>query len=557
MCRIAMPDVMCSTVLGLVLLLVLDGNGMAAAYTPTAENLPGQRIYREGILPSGTPLRAAVQQGVVLSGADAACVNCHRRSGMGSSEGQNTIRPIAGRLLFSRPEIGGSQRVRDLFRFRDARNPYTVASLARALRDGINPDGRKLDPLMPRFILGDAEVAQLASYLAGLSLESAPGVTDSEIHFATIIAPAVEQARSQAMLDVLHAFFRDKNGGTRQEGRRKSIGTDQMYRVYRKWVLHEWVLSGPEESWPAQLAEYYRHQPVFAVLSGIGAGSWRPVHEFCERSGIPCVFPNVDYPVIAQSGYTTLYFSRGVALEAEVLAQYLAETGRAGRSGRIVQVFRDTAEGRVPAQTLRAALQRRGINDVLERSLADGQPVSGAFGEQLASETGPGVLILWLNDADVNTLHSQWKALPSAMDIYLSGSLIAQPRNLLPFDSWLERVRLVYPFELPERRTQSLARMKLWFKSRNIPLLDERVQSGAYFAVTIAGDALSLMGDNFSRDYFIERVEQMTENSLSSAIYPHLSLATGQRFASRGSYVAKFQGEGKSLLVPVSEWIVP
>ena len=44
---------------------------------------------------------------------------------------------------------------------------------------------------------------------------------------------------------MLHAFFRDKNGGTRQESRRKAAGTEQMYRVYRKWVLHEWMLIRP------------------------------------------------------------------------------------------------------------------------------------------------------------------------------------------------------------------------------------------------------------------------------------------------------------------------
>jgi hypothetical protein len=99
--------------------------------------------------------------------------------------------------------------------------------------------------------------------------------------------------------------------------------------------------------------------------------------------------------------------------------------------------------------------------------------------------------------------------------------------------------------------------MNHWLEARNIALLDERIQSSTYFALTVAGDALSSMGDNFSRDYFIERLEQMTEQSLSSAVYPRLSLGPGQRFASRGSYVARFPRDGENMLVPVSEWIVP
>ena len=554
---------MCRAYFKLVLLIALIGHGLAAA-NPVEneklggddEKLKGQRIYRDGILPSGAPLQASVQQAVALSGSDAACAKCHRRSGLGSSEGQQTIRPIAGRLLFSSPEISGSQRVNALFRVKEARTPYTVASLARALRDGIDADGRKLDPLMPRFVLGDAEIALLADYLKGLSLAPSPGVTESEIHFATIISPGIAPDRSQAMLDVLHAFFRDKNGGTRQEGRRKAIGTEQMYRVYRKWVLHEWRLSGPPESWQEQLEAHYGRQPVFAVLSGIGAGSWRPVHEFCERSEIPCVFPNVDYPELVQKGHATLYFSRGVALEAEVLAKHLLQSLH-GSSGRIVQVFRDTAEGRLPAQVLRTALQRNGISDVTDRPLAAGQLVPEALWAQLLRDTQPRVLVLWLNDEDIANLPSQGVMLSGMENIYLSGSLIGRAPHSLLSDSWLERLRLVYPFELSERRVQRLSRMKHWLSARNIALREERAQAGAYFAATIAGDALAAMGENFSRDYFIERVEQMTENSLSSAIYPHLSLGDGQRFASRGAYIAKLTGDGEKMLLPASEWIVP
>ncbi len=535
--------------------LMVLSSGMACA--ADADALAGKRIYREGLLPSGEPLRGMAQTGVVLSGGDAACAKCHRRSGLGSSEGQNEIRPIAGRLLFSRPEIGGSARSRALFNVDAVRKPYTLESLKRALREGVDPSGRQLDPLMPRFALSDAEIAPLAAYLQGLSLNPAPGVTDNEIHFATIIAPGVEPSRVEAMRGVLQAFFRDKNGGTRKEARRKAAGTEQMYRVYRKWVLHEWILSGPAERWQEQLEARYRQQPVFAVLSGIGAGSWRPVHDFCEQAEIPCLFPNVDYPETGQPGYSTLYFSRGVALEAEVLAKHLAESGQAGNPGRIVQVFRDEEAGRVPAQALRAALLRRGISEVSDRPVAGGHPVSAAFWTQLLDEDRPGVLVLWLDDEDIAGLHAQGAAPPEMENVYLSGSLIARPCRVLLFGDWLDRMRLVYPFELTERRMQRLSRTNHWLAARNIAPQDERIQSSTYFAVTVAGDALAHMGDTFSRDYFIERVENMTEQSLSSAVYPRLSLGPGQRFASRGSYVARFPEGGESMLMPVSEWIVP
>jgi len=82
-----------------LLLAALLATPVAQAAPSTAEDA-GRRIYREGVLPSGKPLRARLGNGAELSGAAAACVICHRRSGLGGGEGRNTVRPITGRLLF-------------------------------------------------------------------------------------------------------------------------------------------------------------------------------------------------------------------------------------------------------------------------------------------------------------------------------------------------------------------------------------------------------------------------------------------------------------------------
>src|SRR5207302_2060834 len=62
---------------------------------------PGESLYRRGQLLSGEPVQALRQGGATVRGADAACVNCHRRSGLGSSEGKITIPPVAGPYLFT------------------------------------------------------------------------------------------------------------------------------------------------------------------------------------------------------------------------------------------------------------------------------------------------------------------------------------------------------------------------------------------------------------------------------------------------------------------------
>ena len=67
---------------------------------PAAELNAAEKLYREGVLPDGKPLRGARQAGEPVEGQAAACVNCHRRSGFGGEEGRILIPPIAGKYLF-------------------------------------------------------------------------------------------------------------------------------------------------------------------------------------------------------------------------------------------------------------------------------------------------------------------------------------------------------------------------------------------------------------------------------------------------------------------------
>lgn len=536
-------------------LVLLVANAVLASGQKEGDG-QGKLIYRAGQLSSGQPVQASLQNGVVFSGADAACVRCHRRSGMGGSEGRNTILPITGKYLFARQRPSDAVLSRVEWRKKAPRPVYTMENLARTLREGVDPAGRSLDPLMPRFDLGDAEIAQLASYLAQLSSSPDPGVTESEIHFATIVAPGVDPAKSRAMLDVLHAFFSAKNAGTRNEGRRKVAGSDLMYRSYRTWKLHVWTLAGAPETWRAQMESLYRRQPVFAVLSGIGEGTWLPVHEFCEGMEIPCVFPNVDFPEVTETGYATVYFSRGATLEAEILAQYLAEAGKGGKSSTVVQVFRDGGLGSVPAQALRKALQRRGVG-VVDRPVAGDVPVPPAFWVSLMDSDRPESLVLWLGDADIRSLVVDGKPPAGLASMYLSASLLAFQRPALP-DAWLAKARLVSPFEPEAGQEQRLMGMKFWLSSKNIPLQDERIQANTYFAATLAGDVVTHMAGDLARDYFLERIEHMTgKPSYSSTLYPRLSLGPGQRFAAKGGYVSGFAAEAGNRLVPLSGWIVP
>jgi cytochrome c553 len=544
--------------IALVAQVMVAGAGLRPAYgadtaTPDPEKLAalravGQRIYREGILPSGEPLVAMGAAQTRLTGKDAACATCHRRSGHGTTEGRFAIRPITAAALLQEDTVTvHSPRIKAQLGTR-TRPPYTSELLARAIRGGVDAANKPLDTLMPRYALSDEHMQALSTYLFSLSAQNSPGVDEQEIHFATVIQPDVSPAQRRAMLDIMQAFVKDKDANARSEEQRRQAGTMRMYRAYRKWSLHVWELKGPSETWGAQLEAFYKEQPVFALVGGLGGAGWRPIHEFSERFEIPAVFPQVDLPVVSGPNQYTFYFSKGVTLEAEVLAKYLREQSL---SGSVVQVYRRDGAGATAAAALRASLAA-GAPTVLDDRVVEGRADETFWRALLASK--PAAIILWLGAQDVAQpplpAGSEWPP------IYLSSSLLGSRRvESGAAAGW--NARLVYPSDLSPKHETRLLRNKLWMHNKGIPVTDETVQVNTQFAMTVVSDVVGHMADSFSRDLFVERVEHVVGQTPAASFFPQVSLGPGQRFAAKGGSIVQLLDGDKAGAKAISGWIVP
>lgn len=547
---------LCRAVCALLLGIALQ----AVAATPQAEQAirSGERIYREGVLPLDRPVRATVEGDVAIAGRQAACVNCHGRSGLGSSEGNKAVPPITGlHLARSEEEVRKEfyQPAPDNLQRRPA---YTDESLRRAIRTGIDPKGRRLDSLMPRYDLRDDELDLLIGYLQSLSPTDSPGVTTTEIHLATVVTEDADPEKRRAMLEVLATFQQDKNAATRNQRKRAERAPWDMewhYKSYRDWVIHVWKLKGPPGTWKAQLAQRYDEQPVFAMVSGIAAAGWRPIHEFCEERRVPCVLPNTDLPPVEESDFYSIYFSKGLVLEAAALAKHLRDEVEPADQRRIIQVYRDSARGLTAARTLRTSLTADHLATMEDRPLPPDYVITPGFWRGLLESGRPPLLILWLTDADLAALAVLRDSPTTPTRIYLSSSLLDDPAAAAS-NALKEKIYFTHPFALPAQADRLLARTKAWFAAKDIPFTEPRVQGNTYLALTVTGEALKHIGGNFSREYFIERIEHMMENMVTTSVYPYLSLAPGQRFASKGCFIAR-PANGSEGLIAASGWIVP
>lgn len=531
----------------------------------------GERIYREGLLPSGKAVRASVQGDVEVEGTQLNCAGCHRRSGFGSSEGAAFVPAVTGALLYGARSQNGADNFRRLFqevqpaRFRArVREPrprpaYTDEALTAALRTGVDPTGRTLDPLMPRYRLTDGEARHLAAYLKTLSAAPPPGVTRTEIHFATVVAGSVGPEKRRAMLEVMDAYFRWKNAETshlRQRPGRAGPYREDFLDASREWVLHVWELKGAPETWPAQLDEHYRARPVFALLGGVG-DDWRHLHDFCERNEVPCLFPNTDDPVVSADAFYTLYLSKGLTVEAEALARYLSEESRPAEPARVLQVYRDAGGGAVLARALRRGLRQRAATELRDRIVRANQKLTPDFWKGLLEEERPTALVLWLGGEDLKTLPPDADAANTVRRLFVSYGLAGESTRL-PADGLRDKIFLTYPFALPSAVGPHVYRVRAWLRSKGVgPTREERLQLNTYFTLAVAEHSLVRLAGNFFRDYFVESVEQETESTTNPGVFPNLSLGPGQRFASKGSYIVRPSANAQGGLEAASDWLIP
>jgi hypothetical protein len=495
--------------------------------------MTGQRIYQNGVTREGLPVRATGAGGSSLGEARAACVVCHRRSGMGSREGSVAVPAVAGPVLYAKvvpnwPVRPGRKAPNIKPLRQDSRDAYDDAGLARAIRDGIDPNGRTLDPLMPRYELGEADLIALTAYLRKLSAAQIPGLNGGRLQLATIVTPDADPARARIVSEALTAWSRSGAlGGMPME-------------------LHVWAIEGPASGWGEQLRAYNQTRPVYAVISGAGRAEWAPVRDFCEQASVPCLFPIVDFAPEDAPDYYSMYLSRGVPLEARILARHLKEM--TPPPARVVQLVAGEAGARA------AEMLAGEMGDVVQetRSWRSAPPVSMIEGLNPTD-----VVIGWLNPAQLNDLaKSRPQGLDTRMAVF-SGQLAPPEKTDLP-SAWRTQARWISLHSDPRRlQGKGVLGLSPWLTHLKLAAADEALLSQVYAATYYFGDALARMRGHWSREYLLETLETANYARPAGAAFFSLSLGPGQREAAKAGHFLGFAGPALDQVVTFGPRLAP
>lgn len=536
-------------------LLLAAATTLAAAVAPPAsddDRRAGERLYRDGLRADGSALTARREPGLTVRGREAACIACHRASGMGGAEGSTAVPPVVGAVLRTpgQPRGPRSGRVAAALQREaaaaEARPAYTPVLLQRALVHGIGAGGRAMDPLMPRYALDDDEVRQLGAYLDTLTIGTAPGHDGTTLHLATVVTTTTPDADRAASATLLARCLAERS---------PPPGAPDTPAV-PAWVLHEWTLGPDPHRWADELATWQQRQPVFALVSGItgpaGRGPWQPLQAHCERERMPCLLPHTAAIDDELPSHWTFHFSRGVSQEAAAMAQHLIEQAPPAGWRHVRQlVAPDDEAARIGARHLQQHLTAAGLTVTARAAAGDGVPAT------LAALGPDDALVLWLPPRTLQAM-TQRHAAPPAAAVLVSGELAGIDTPVIA-PTWWPALRLTHPWDPAERHLPRLAlNAGRWLARHDLPLAGDatrlRLQAHSYSTCEVAASALRRMGARVGREHFLELVESAEETATAVA-YPRFTLGPGQRHGSQGAWLMRIEpaADGTPRLRPVGE----
>lgn len=460
--------------------------------------------------------------GFDVSGPPVACGNCHGEDGRGRAEGGIEPPSIVWSELtkpYGHQHAGGRRH-----------GPFDERLLRRAVIDGIDPDGNRLDAAMPRYAMSEKDFAALAAYLRKLESILDPGLGAEVIRIGTLLpAPGRMAGLEAALHELLRAYFEALNRQGGIHGRRLELIAERL----------------PEDPGEARAATraLVEGGRVFALIAPFSAGVEEELASAAAAAQVPVVGPLTLYPEDRQtSNQHVFHVLPGVPELARVLVrQAAAEAGLAGQP--VALLHADTPGAAAGVRALEAELREAGWRAPLAVPFASDAMPAAALAAELKARGVAAVLLLGAG-ADLVSLAREGARIGWIPRLLVPGPLAPRDIVALPM-AYRDRVTLAYPSAPSDQRPEALAQFERYAQAGGATRAYQPVRIAAYAAGLLLVEGLKRTGRDLSRRKLVARLE--TLQGFDTGLLPPLSYNADRRIGSMGAYLVGVDLERKAL----------
>jgi ABC-type branched-subunit amino acid transport system substrate-binding protein len=493
----------------LVLLLLIGGPAFAAGLTPQEE--AGKKIFVEGVSPSGTPIQALVgPTSTAVSGETLPCASCHGADGLGRPEG--AVRPSN----ITWPELTKSYG----HRHENGREhgPFDDRSFGEVLTFGTDPAGNRLDTTMPRYVMANADLANLLAYIKRMDADLDPGLSAERLRIGTLLPSAGRTAEvGRAMRAVMqgHADAINAQGGI--FGRKLELVVGDL----------------PEDRAGAEKSaeRMMREERVFALVSPFSAGIEKAMAEIAESAKVPVVGPFTLSPdaSLAVNRYT-FYLLPGLREQARALVEFGFKELKLEKSMAAV-VYPDSPGEAEIASAVEEQLKERGWTRVLRSPY----PAQGLQTGKLVAELqqrGVQAIFFLGGDGDLAALGKQVRDAIWTPYLLALGARAGRAAVDLP-TTFGNRVFLAYPTLPGDITPKGAGALDRFDDKPDRGVRHQRV--AAYAAMLVLEEGLKRAGRDLSRAKLVGSLENLY--SFESGVLPTITYGPSRRIGALGAHI--------------------
>jgi ABC-type branched-subunit amino acid transport system substrate-binding protein len=523
--------------------LALLGWALAAgALELSPQELRGKQIYLDGQGASGQPIKAFVgKESTEMPGSIVPCASCHGRDGLGRPEGG--VLPAVITWSYLTKPYG---HVHENGRKHPA---FDERSVGRAILDGVDPAGHRLDPAMPRYAMAEQDLADLIAYLERLEADKDPGLTDTALTLGTLV-PLGSTVRAgdpltelgQAMRAVLQAYFDEIN----------AQGGIYNRKLTLKVAESAFTSETGAQSAVAAARRLIEQDRVFALVGAFTAGADQPLAALVEDEHVPLIGPFTLFPQDSLSlNRYTFYLLSGLAEQARVLVDYAAQ-GFSSKSPSVAVVHPAGQE----LKDIIAAIDAQGGKHGWSAAAEVAYPRDPFDPARLASELverAADAVFFFGPPRDLVAMLAEVRSSQWSPRIFLSGSLSDPGLFALPA-RFADKVFLAYPTLPSDHTPAGIQELNALRQKYHLPDRHLIAQVSVYCAAKVLVEGLKLAGKDLSREKLLSTLEALYQ--FDTGLTPRVTYGPNRRIGALGAYVVTVDLEKRDFR-PVSRWLTP